>query len=300
MPDITEPLFSAEEIAELPLCLDEAMQWHLAWSQRLLRCALLGEQPSADMLQGDAHHLCAFGRWFDTVRERLLQLEPECVSALDAAHRSMHSAVRELYLAVQSGGRAEPHWFETFESSQAAMVRELAYLKERFVRSRAQSDPLTGLPLRHGLHTLFAMRQADAGRSGNALFIALVDADHFKQINDSHGHPAGDAVLVHLAGLLKSALRGNDHLLRYGGEEFMLLFLGVDDEAAAHVAERLLHLVRTSPMRLPDGQALPLTISIGMVRVLPQDSLESAIRRADVALYRAKQNGRDRLECSPQ
>ncbi len=296
MPATDEPLFSAEEITELPRRLDEAMQAHLAWSQRLLRCALLGEPPAEDMLQTNAHELCKFGRWFGPVSKRLGKLEPVCVHNLDTAHNHMHRAVRELYLAVLEGRRVDSYWFESFESNQAAMVRELAFLKEQFVRSHAQSDLLTGLPLRHGLHTLFAVRQSDADRSGNEVFIALVDADHFKKINDQHGHQAGDAALIHLARLLKSALRGNDHLLRYGGEEFMLLFLGVDDEAAGNIVERLLHLVRSSPMSLPNGQVLHLTVSIGLTRALLQDSLESAVRRADVALYQAKRHGRDRME----
>lgn len=296
MADTAEPLFSYEEIAELPIRMDEAMQAHLAWSQRLLRCALLGEPPAEDMLQANAHELCEFGRWFGPVSERLQKIEPVCVHNLNTAHSHMHRAVRELYLAVLEGRRVDSYWFESFESNQAAMVRELASLKEQFVRSRAQSDPLTGLPLRHGLHMLFATRQADAERSGNDVFIALMDADHFKNINDNHGHPAGDAALIHLAKLLKSALRGNDSLLRYGGEEFMLLFLGIDEEAASNVAERIMHIVRSNPMPLPGGQLLHMSISIGLTRVLPHDSLESAVRRADVALYQAKRNGRDRFE----
>lgn len=296
MADTAEPLFSYEEIAELPIRMDEAMQAHLAWSQRLLRCALLSEPPAEDMLQANAHELCEFGRWFGPISERLQKIEPVCVHNLNTAHSHMHRAVRELYLAVLEGRRVDSYWFESFESNQAAMVRELASLKEQFVRSRAQSDPLTGLPLRHGLHMLFATRQADAERSGNDVFIALMDADHFKNINDNHGHPAGDAALIHLAKLLKSALRGNDSLLRYGGEEFMLLFLGIDEEAASNVAERIMHIVRSNPMPLPGGQLLHMSISIGLTRVLPHDSLESAVRRADVALYQAKRNGRDRFE----
>ncbi len=296
MPTSDEPLFSAEEISEMPQRLDEAMQWHLAWSQRLLRCALLGEAPAEDMLQANAHQLCEFGRWFGPISTRLQQIEPLCVHNLDVAHTNMHRAIRELYLAVLEKRHVDSYWFEAFEHNQAAMVQELAQLKEQFVRVRAQSDPLTGLPLRHGLDTLFSVRQNDAERSGNALFIALADADHFKKINDRHGHPTGDAALAHLAKTLKSALRGNDQVLRYGGEEFMLIFLSTDNEAAGHVAERLLELVRASPMPLPDGQMLHLTISIGMTRALLHDSLESAVRRADVALYQAKRRGRDRLE----
>lgn len=295
MPATDVSPFTPEELNDLPVRLDEAMLAHLAWSQRLLRCALLNETPAEDMLQANAHQLCEFGRWFGAVSEQLQKLEPDCVRRLDAAHRSMHMAVRELYLAATGNKKTEPRWFEAFESGQSVMMKELAYLKEQFVHSRAQTDPLTGLPLRHGLHTLFAVRQGDAERSGNAVFIALIDADHFKKVNDVHGHPAGDAALIHIGKQLKSALRSNDHLLRYGGEEFMLVYLGVDDEAAGHVAERMLQMVRSHPMPLDNGDALPLTVSIGLTRAQPGDSLESAVRRADVALYQAKRSGRDRL-----
>lgn len=299
MPPMTDPLFSLDEVAEMPRRLDEAMLAHLAWSQRLLRCALLKETAADDMLKPNAHELCEFGRWFGSVSTRLRKLEPVCVHNLDMAHGNMHQAARQLYLAAAENRKIDARWVESFESNQAEMVRELAFLKEQFMRSCAQSDPLTGLPLRHGLDTLFAVRQADAERSGNAVFIALADADHFKKINDDYGHPTGDMALIHLARQIKSALRSNDSLLRYGGEEFMLLFLGIDEESAGNVVERLINRVRTSPMPLPDGSLIRVTLSMGLTRAQPHDSLESTIRRADVALYQAKRNGRDRFEWAP-
>jgi diguanylate cyclase len=296
VPDIIEPLFSPEEVAEIPHQLDEVMLAHLAWSQRLLRCALLKEPATDDMLQPNAHELCEFARWFGSVSARLRKLEPVSVHSLDTAHSSMHRAARELYLAARENRHIDLQWVESFESSQAAMVKELNYLKAQFIRSCAQADPLTGLPLRHDLQTLFTVRQADADRSGNAVFIALADADHFKEVNDDYGHPTGDMALIHLARLLKRVLRSNDSLLRYGGDEFMLLFLGIDDESAGNVIMRLINQVRAHPLSLPDGRQLRMSLSIGLTRALPHDSLESAIARADLALYQAKHNGRDRFE----
>lgn len=291
-----ETLFTPEEIADLPQRFDAAMQAHLAWNQRLLRCAMLRERPAEDTLQPNAFELCAFGRWFDSVQSRLAKLEPESVELIREAHTLMHLAVRELCLATLAGERADAGWLDAFESNQATLVRELTRLKESLVRSHAQTDPLTGLPLRHGLQEIFALRRADAERSGASLFIAFADIDRFKRVNDTYGHAVGDTALVHVAGLMKSTLRGNDTLLRYGGEEFLLLLYGVSGKVAASVAERLLHTIRTTPLTLADGRTLSLTLSLGMTRVRANDTFGTASERADQALYRAKEGGRDRCE----
>jgi diguanylate cyclase (GGDEF)-like protein len=291
-----EDLFFPEEIAELPQRIDAAMQAHLAWNQRLLRCAMLREQPGEDTLKENAHELCAFGRWFNSVEARLSQLDPETVVPVRDAHTRMHEAVRHLCQAALAGEQADPRWFEAFQTNQARMVQELTRLKENLVRSRAQADPLTGLPLRHGLPDIFALRRADADRSGSTLFLALADADRFKNVNDTYGHATGDAALVHLAGLFKSTLRGNDTLFRFGGEEFLLLLFGVSRKFAGNLTSRLLQVIRTSPLVLADGRALPLTVSIGLTEVRSDDTLDTALARADAALYRAKESGRDRYE----
>jgi diguanylate cyclase (GGDEF)-like protein len=289
-----ETLFTPEELAALPGELDAAMAAHLAWTQRLLRCAMLREMPGEDTLKENAHALCAFGRWFTGVEARLARLEPVAVETIHEAHTLMHQAVRELCSAALAGEPADPAWFAAFQSNQATLVRELTALKESLVRSHAQTDPLTGLPLRHNLPDIFALRRADAERSGTALFVAMADADHFKAINDTYGHAAGDAALVHLAGLLKSTLRGNDTLFRYGGEEFLLLLYGVSRKHAANVATRLLQAVRGTPLILGDGRVLSFTVSLGMSEVRPDDTLDDVIARADAALYAAKTEGRDR------
>lgn len=163
---------------------------------------------------------------------------------------------------------------------------------ERRLRHLATIDPLSGLwNRRHFLHV--ANAEADrARRHSLPLSAALADIDHFKRVNDVHGHPVGDRVIQHVSELLRSQLRSSDLLGRWGGEEFILLLPSTDAAAAAVMCERLREQVQRSPCII-DGMALPVTVSFGVHRVDLDAGLERAVKRADDALYEAKQKGRN-------
>lgn len=123
----------------------------------------------------------------------------------------------------------------------------------------------------------------------------MIDIDHFKVVNDTFGHAAGDHVLRHLATLMKEDLRKIDTLGRLGGEEFAVILPGADSSAAEVFAERLRKQVAETPAVL-DAWTIPLTISIGVTEIKPgDDSADDALTRADRALYRAKECGRNRV-----
>jgi diguanylate cyclase (GGDEF)-like protein len=123
----------------------------------------------------------------------------------------------------------------------------------------------------------------------------LLDIDHFKRINDSHGHPAGDAVLHQLADLLKRTSRGEDLVFRYGGEEFAAVLPNASARAAAQIAERIRTFVEKYNF-LWNHQALPVTVSIGVASASASDKNSQAlIQAADAALYQAKNEGRNRV-----
>jgi diguanylate cyclase (GGDEF)-like protein len=128
----------------------------------------------------------------------------------------------------------------------------------------------------------------------------MLDADHFKQINDAHGHLVGDAVLVELARRLQDGLRPTDCLSRWGGEEFAVLLRGVDsDEELERLAQRLCDGVGRTPVSAP-GASLRLSVSIGAVRAAARhDTLDSLVEAADRCLYVAKREGRDRVSLVP-
>lgn len=159
----------------------------------------------------------------------------------------------------------------------------------------ATTDALTGLQNRRQLETVFTHLAAAADRQGHALGVVVVDLDHFKQINDRWGHHAGDAVLVHAAGLLRDHLRKSDWAFRIGGEEFCLLLPIASRHAGGAIAESMRRRIAERPCDI-EGQTIPLSASIGL-SVYPDDAraFEQLLSVADERMYRAKQQGRNRV-----
>lgn len=165
------------------------------------------------------------------------------------------------------------------------------------LQQMASTDFLTGLPNRRHfmarIEDQLARMQRDVGESAAVL---MLDIDHFKNVNDRFGHACGDAVLRHLADVMRASQRKIDTPGRMGGEEFALLLPGADLEAAAAYAERLRQEVADSPYQ-GDGTALAVTVSIGIACIYSQDlNADAALNRADRALYRAKEAGRNQVE----
>ena len=156
-------------------------------------------------------------------------------------------------------------------------------------------DPLTGTLNRLGMERMGQRVLIRSRQSMRSVAVALVDADHFKAINDQHGHPVGDQVLVHLANLLIAQVRPGDLVVRYGGEEFLLLLVGSGPESAFHIADRLRELVTQAQVITPAGN-IRYKVSIGVSNTEKSGySLAQLILDADVALYKAKQEGRNRV-----
>lgn len=164
--------------------------------------------------------------------------------------------------------------------------------------SMAVTDPLTGLPNRRGFTDAAMAAIAECRRTGAPAALVMFDVDRFKSINDGHGHPAGDAVLVGLGEAIRRGARAGDVAGRLGGEEFALLCPGLDAAGAASVAERLRAALRADVPH-PAGRDVAVTASAGVaevaVRDAPAAALDAALRAADGALYAAKEGGRDRV-----
>jgi diguanylate cyclase (GGDEF)-like protein len=161
----------------------------------------------------------------------------------------------------------------------------------------ALSDALTGVHSRRWLDETLP-RLCDRHRfDGMPLTVAVIDVDFFKKVNDQHGHHAGDMVLIEVARTLRGKLRPTDFVARYGGEEFVAIFPHTPIAGARIAAERLREAMRQAPFKARDGKALPrVTISIGLAEQGPNQDVATLIERADACLYRAKENGRDRVE----
>jgi two-component system, cell cycle response regulator len=159
----------------------------------------------------------------------------------------------------------------------------------------ATTDPLTGLSNRRALLAALHVEIAHARRHGLPLSFCLMDVDHFKSVNDTHGHAAGDQVLAAIGGLLRRGLRTPDVPARWGGEEFVIVLKQTDGVGAVLVAERIRKAVESLVVD-SNGKRIPVTVSIGVAEFTPEDSAEALIDRADNAMYRAKTAGRNRVE----
>ena len=159
---------------------------------------------------------------------------------------------------------------------------------------RALLDPLTQLWNRAGLNQFYPREQANAARNGLRLGVIFCDLDHFKRVNDLHGHGGGDQVLWQSARRMAAALRPDDLLVRLGGEEFVAVVTVKDASELQLIAERIRQEIASKPMELGDTQH-PLTASFGTALVEPGEPQSGALERADRALYQAKQQGRNRV-----
>jgi diguanylate cyclase (GGDEF)-like protein len=273
--------------------IDHGIEAHLGWNQKLMRCSLLHESPGDDMLSPNAHELCRFGLWFTQARPELDRFDAPLVQRIADAHQSMHAAVAAMCRKVLKAKAALPEELSVYESKQTQMVTLLNTLRQSIADAVTQNDVLTGLPLRHGMEHAFELRSKDAIRKQQSLWLAMIDVDKFKSVNDLHGHVVGDIALRHIAATLSTSLRANDVLIRFGGEEFLGLFLISESESVTSVVQRLLDALHADPLHTDAGLVLKLTVTVGVARVRPGECLTSAVERADHALLQGKAFGRD-------
>lgn len=181
------------------------------------------------------------------------------------------------------------------EAAHEAETRELALDIER-LRKLSETDPLTGLLNRRAFLAAAERQVAYARRYDHGLAVVVADIDHFKQVNDTHGHAAGDAVIRAVAARLQTAARDTDLVARFGGEEFVVLLMESDVTAAASYAERARGLIAATPVPAEGGAQVQVTVSLGCTVLTAADrDVQDAIDRADDALYGAKAAGRNRV-----
>ena len=196
------------------------------------------------------------------------------------------------------------HLTRAFDSGTAlqALLFALALAdRNRALSALVSLDGLTAIANRRSFDTALAQAWYRARRAGAALGVLMIDVDHFKRFNDSHGHQAGDDVLRQVAKAVQAAvLRPDDVAARYGGEEFAIVLPLAEGEAARVVGERVRTNVRALELPYPESPGGVVTVSVGVASMRPRDADASAIvSAADRALYQAKREGRDRVILAP-
>ncbi len=203
------------------------------------------------------------------------------------------SPVASFAIAPAADHEAEVAMLSAIVARELGGAIKIASLVEES-RRIAATDSLTGLCNRRAFTAWMGSEVARYHRYGHPLSVVLLDVDHFKRINDEHGHGAGDRVLAALGELLRDHVRLSDLAARWGGEEFVVTYTNTDEAGAMIAAERLRIAIEAADVSF-DGKRIPFTASLGLASAGPGETLESLVERADRAMYMSKHSGRNRL-----
>lgn len=204
--------------------------------------------------------------------------------------RNKNGKTTSVAISINKKTQTDKHFF-------VMVLRDLSVIEQenKTLRAQASTDPLTRTLNRSEFEKFTHRLDKQDDQNGASNYtIMMLDIDHFKAVNDTYGHDAGDIVLRDFTESVQSCLRSSDKLFRYGGEEFVAIMPGLDKKSATNVAERILLTVKTKNTLL-DNLLIGITVSIGIYMAkLPLESITESVRKADKALYSAKEQGRDR------
>ena len=284
-----------DEIQHITEELEVIIAAHLAWFKHINRALVFGEAVQQIDLADDAHLRSPFGQWYYSHDPHPLQESPD-FQGLGALQQAMHAAARQALLDVMDHRHPRLDVYDQCIDLALRLNTTLRRLQLEIIGELLSTDSLTGCASRRGMLAKLREEQERAQRIQRPCCVCLLDFDRFKRINDQLGHPAGDAVLRQGMRFVASALRKYDSVFRYGGEEFLLCLPGTPLKDADMVVERIREGLERLPIRLPNGDLFNVTASFGIAEMHPRRPVEESVACADMALLRAKENGRNRVE----
>lgn len=295
MNDVLHSL-SRRSIEQILAVLEEAEGESADWLRRWHRAVLAkAANPPKELTSENSHFLTRFGSWYDLHKEDGL-VDQSAFHTLAEAHKRMHDHARWLAARGVKDTRLPPEEYDAFMDKVDIFTTCAKRLGKAFRAALAELDPLTGVQNRQSMLAELERERSRARRSKQPCCLALGDLDHFKKVNDTHGHMVGDQVLAAAAEIFLSGLRPYDALFRYGGEEFLFCLPDTTPEQAVVALDRLRERLDARPVPLPGGKSLPVTASFGVAAMNADSKVDEVIARADAALYRAKHLGRNRVE----
>ncbi len=271
-------------IQALDRAVDGLISWCTDW-----HAALITE--SRGNGEDAARHLRPFEAWFTAHCNNPIVDQPSVKSLLELSTRIQDAASRNA-AAARPVNDAD---YRSMMSDVRAFIEQSRRLERAFAAASSDLDSLTGIQNRYAMHRALAHEHDRLSRSSTQSFVALVDLDHFKAVNDRHGHAAGDAALVHTAGLLAQGVRSYDQVFRFGGEEFLILISDADEQTVKSVLDRLRQTLEQTSIRVSADLELEVTASFGAAPLQHEQNVETTLERADQALYAAKSAGRNRV-----
>ncbi len=275
-------------VEALDKAVDGLIAWIMDWHAPVVtgnRLTELGEQ------QRSLLHLKSFQAWFKANDDDAVINQPTVRALFD-----LSVAIEEQASALsKSGGHTTDSEYRELLKNVQAFISQARRLERAFAAASSDLDTLTGIQNRLAMRRALERRHDRMERTDARATIALADLDHFKIVNDTYGHHAGDQVLSVVAARMLDGIRSYDQLFRYGGEEFLVLLDDAEPETTRVILERLRMSLEEAPIKLNDGIEITLTASFGAAEINKNETIEKTIERADAALYRAKEAGRNRV-----
>lgn len=276
-----------EGISALERAIAEQTKWFKVWHEKVV----CNHDTSAFAVAGVTD--LPLGSWFESEASKPFRNNPG-FTLLGERLEEIASQVKS-FLAASKGG--EPHPVDDYTQFMNALMDmngHVQQLQNDAWRGLTRMDPLTGVRNRHDMMTDLDRERERTRRTAVTCALAMADLDHFKVLNDTHGHVVGDQVLRRVAALFSEQLRPYDMVYRYGGEEFLLCLPNTDAKTAVKVLDRLRETIAQAPMPSgKDGAEISITASFGVVEVDTAEHITQSIERADMALYEVKQHGRN-------
>lgn len=284
------PFDPSEVLRSIDAAIDENAEWLQKWH----RAIICGEEPDQQVVSEYAQYLSQFGSWMDLNKGQGL-LDQSAFRDLGRIHEEMHQFGRFLALKSAQGKQIPAVEYDAFSEKVQGFNAQARRIREAFRKALSELDPLTGLHNRQVMMAVLERERERAVRTGAGCCLVLADIDHFKAVNDTHGHAAGDFVLRAVAGRFLAKLRPYDEIFRYGGEEFLICLPNANTSVASEIVERLRLSIAELPVKLANDTRLSLTVSFGLCLVETATELKQTIEHADRALYAAKHGGRNQL-----
>ena len=273
--------------------LGKVVDEHIAWLSQWHQVAFYGG-PERNVKAAALVAPSAFVNWLERAG-KALEGQQGLIKRLGELHDQLHTTAKLVLMRTPDGEALAIEDYEKVLTRFDEFITAIRRMERAFSEAEAGLDPLTGLRTRTGLQEDFNREVNRMKKAGTPFVIAMLDLDHFKAINDNHGHDTGDRVLVSAANCLLRHIRTYDDAYRLGGEEFLILFKGLDETGAQNVLERLRVAFTRMDVKGADGAPLGISASFGYVGASPDKTLDSLLQEADKALYKAKREGRNRV-----
>ena len=275
--------------------LQEATRDHEAWFGNLMRSLICRVAAGPGDLDPAGHRRCRFGRWYHGAGQQVLREQPS-FAAIESEHVRLHRLAARVLGEAATGSDVQTCDYDEFVACGTQLRLELETLRHELETALRDRDAVTGAFGR--VEILPALREAGdlVRRDVQQVCIGFMDLDHFKEVNDVHGHRLGDQVLAGAVQYLTAHLRSYDRVFRYGGDEFVILLPAAHIEVASRLIERLRAGLAATTLAVDEGgRPLRVTASFGITPLEPDVSAEETMDRADKALLLAKSAGRNRV-----